>query len=419
MIKYFAVENYKSIKDEKILDFDSHLPKESEYVASPIIGFAGANASGKTTVLQALTFVLWFMEDSFAKLETAQPIPFDPFVTFKQAPTKFHVIFTKKSQVDGQYKPVNYEYELCLSREKVLTEALYYYPYGRKRMAYTRNENKVKFGATIAKLDTTGLRQNCSVISFAAQFASQDVAKDCKTYVFQLNVRHTGLKEEAFSLDILAALVKDDDTKHRVKELLKIADIGIEDMYWKEEESLADLVLDNIKEIEKEGYKERFTAQQLQTLRHVLSSESLKIEVAHIFFRHRIGELLVDFTPDLESSGTLQFLAILHLTLNALKDGTLLILDEIELKLHQNLVAYLIGMFENPSENKKGAQLIFSFHNTYLMEILKPAELWFTEKNDEGYTDIFSAVDFEDIKQLHNRNLEKLYRIGRFGAKPK
>ncbi len=402
-----------------ILDFDSHLPKEYDYVASPIIGFAGANASGKTTILQALTFVLWFMEDSFAKLETAQPIPFEPFVTSQKQPTRFHLVFTKKLRLDDRDKWVNYEYELCLSQEKVLTEGLYYYPYGRKRVAYIRDENKVKFGATIAKFDTTGLRRNCSIVSFAAQFASQHVAIACKTYVFQSNVRHTGLKEETFNLDLLAELVKDDDTKHRVRELLKIADVGIEDIYWREEESLAELVLHNIEEIERENNKERFTTQQLQTLRHVLNSENLKIEVAHIFFRHRIGELLVDFTPDLESSGTLQFLALLHFALNALKDGTLLILDEIELKLHQNLVAYLVGMFENPSENKQGAQLIFSFHNTYLMEILKPSELWFTEKNDEGYTDIFSAVDFEDIKQLHNKNLEKLYRIGRFGATPR
>ena len=88
-------------------------------------------------------------------------------------------------------------------------------------------------------------------------------------------------------------------------------------------------------------------------------------------------------------------------------------------KLHQNLIAYLVGLFENKDENKHNAQLIFSFHNTYLMEILKPAQLWFCEKSDEGHTDIFSAIDFKDIKELHKRSLEKLYRIGRFGAKPK
>ncbi len=53
------------------------------------------------------------------------------------------------------------------------------------------------------------------------------------------------------------------------------------------------------------------------------------------------------------------------------------------------------------------------------MEILKPHQLWFTEKNDGGYTEIFSAADFKDIKKLYQRNLEELYRLGRFGAKPR
>ena len=120
-----------------------------------------------------------------------------------------------------------------------------------------------------------------------------------------------------------------------------------------------------------------------------------------------------------ESSGTLQFFALLYRVMLALKQGSLFIIDEIEIKLHQNLVAYLIGLFQNKYENPDGAQLIFSFHNTYFMEILKPSQLWFTEKNDRGCTEIFSAADFKDIKKLHQRNLEELYRLGKFGAKPR
>ena len=113
------------------------------------------------------------------------------------------------------------------------------------------------------------------------------------------------------------------------------------------------------------------------------------------------------------------FLALLSRIIYALQYGTLLIVDEIELKIHQNLLAYLIGLFQNKYENENGAQLIFSFHNTSLMEFLKPNQLWFTEKNEQGATKIFSAGDFKDIKKLQERNLEELYRMGRFGAKPR
>ena len=61
MIKYFAVENYKSIKNKAILEFDSNLAEDYPYPASAVIGFAGANASGKTTILQAISFIFWFI----------------------------------------------------------------------------------------------------------------------------------------------------------------------------------------------------------------------------------------------------------------------------------------------------------------------------------------------------------------------
>ncbi|MBI1928026.1 AAA family ATPase, partial [Candidatus Poribacteria bacterium] len=85
MIKYFAVENFRSIKTENVLEFDSNLEKNSRFVANPVIGFAGANASGKTTILQALSFTLWFMQNSFLQLEENEKIPVEPFCTLKKS----------------------------------------------------------------------------------------------------------------------------------------------------------------------------------------------------------------------------------------------------------------------------------------------------------------------------------------------
>ena len=135
--------------------------------------------------------------------------------------------------------------------------------------------------------------------------------------------------------------------------------------------------------------------------------------------KHKVEDSNQDFSYTSESSGTLQFFSLLYRVMLALKKGGVFIFDEIEIKLHQNLVAYIIGLFQNKYENPHGAQLIFSFHNTYFMDILEPSQLWFTEKNDRGYTEIFSAADFKDIKKLQQRSLEELYRLGRFGAKPR
>ena len=127
----------------------------------------------------------------------------------------------------------------------------------------------------------------------------------------------------------------------------------------------------------------------------------------------------MEFSDIYESAGTLKLLILLERIQFAFNHGNLLIIDEIELRLHQNLIAYLIGLFENPHQNIEGGQILFSFHNTALMEILQPNQLWFTEKNDQCQTEIFSAADFTDIKDIQQRNLEELYRIGRFGAKPR
>ncbi len=381
MIKYFTVENFRSIKDKNILKFDLNIQENSDYVANPVIGFAGANASGKTAILQAITFVLWFMKNSFWGIEENRKIPLEPFCTIKETPTNFHIIFSQNTLIDDKYKLVDYEYKLSLTREKVLAEELYYYPYNEKIMVYIRNENEVKFGENINQIATNDLRNNCSIISFAAQYDSHKIAKLYKNYNFYSNIIFTifGFRkniEGIFDIEILYNLLKDEKIRKKTQEFLQIADVGIENIYIKKEINIP-------------------------------------------LFKHRIDNALVDFQYKLESAGTLKFLVILNKVLEALKNGSVLILDEIELKLHQNLIAYLAGLFENKDENKHNAQLIFSFHNTYLMEILKPAQLWFCEKSDEGHTNIFSATDFKDIKELHKKSLEKLYRIGRFGAKPK
>ena len=125
MIKYFTVNNFRSIKNENILEFDAHL-ENARYAAHPVIGFAGANASGKTTALQSLAFVLWFMQHSFLRLDKNADIPCEPFYTQSKLPTEFHLIFAKNSWVEGEEKVVDYEYKLSLTKKEVLTEELNY-----------------------------------------------------------------------------------------------------------------------------------------------------------------------------------------------------------------------------------------------------------------------------------------------------
>lgn len=430
MIKYFAVENFRSIKEENIVEFDSGLSRDSYFVANPTIGIAGANASGKSSFLQALNFTIWFMQDSFLSQDEDKEIPIEPFISSQDSLSKLHLVFSQKILVDKETKDVNFEYILHLTKEEVIKEILLAYPYNRKRLVCERNHNKVKQGSKIAKLKSEiwiNLRTNCSVVSFAAQFNSQTTAKQCKNFSFKSNLTHKGMVEYEFDSNMLSDLIESHDfTKDEIIRLLRIADLGIDNFeIIKKRQAEIQSIYDYIRKMLSSGIKKSRDQNNYRNSKSILSNI---FNIGHdktdknydiLLLEHQIDDSSVSFDYTLESSGTLQFLNILYKVVIALKQGSTFIFDEIEIKLHQNLVAYIIGLFQNKYENPHGAQLIFSFHNTYFMEILEPSQLWFTQKNDRGYTEIFSAADFKDLKKLQQISLEELYRLGRFGAKPR
>jgi len=374
VIKYFTIENYRSIKNENILEFDANLREDSIYPAHPVIGFAGANASGKTNALQSLTFVFWFMQHSFLKLDTNDDIPCEPFHSLSELPSEFHVIFAQKSVIEQTEKMIDYEYKLQVTPEKVVMEVLNYYPHGEEELVYRRQENMVEFGKSVSPIDTKDLRQNCSIVSLAAQFASQTIANICKNYSIGTTANLENYEDKQTQVFLLQKMLKTDGIREKILPHLKIADVGID---------------------------------------HIELSAGKRV-----ILKHRIDEQLADFELSKESAGTLAFLIKIFYLVRVLEKGEVLIIDEIELKLHQNLVVYLLGLFASEM-NRQGAQLICSFHNSYCMEFLEPEQLWFAEKNEQGQTELFSAAAFTDIKELYKKDLELLYRVGRFGAKPR
>lgn len=419
MIKHFTVENFRAIKNKNILAFDTLIKTESGCEAHPLIGLAGANASGKTALLQALSYVFWFMQNSFLAQAPDEEIPINAFCTQTNLPTRFHLIFSHKYWLDEQ--KIDYEYQLCVNQEKVLSESLHYYPDGKAQCAYIRQDQRVTFGKQVPSMSTLGLRKNSSIISYAAQDETQVIAKSCQAYILHSNL--TLGKENEFYLKHLEKMLKDEYFKTRLPTFLQIADVGIETITLKDTDEELDQLLGVIQHSEGEARLKKFwnaiqskseTETRLKKFWNAIQSKS------SVVFTHKIEGNPIDFlTQELESAGTLQFLVLLYHILSALKNGNLLILDEIELKLHPNLVAFLLGLFQNATENPLCAQLIFSFHNTAFMELLSPEQLWFAEKNENGQTELFSAANFQDIKDLHQRNLENLYRLGRFGATPR
>lgn len=369
MVKYFSIENFYSIKNENIVEFDMNL-SDSTFTVHPTIGFAGANASGKTNFIKGLSFIQWFISHSFFSKENK--IPIKKFIGLEELPTKFNLILSINNE--------DIEYELEINGNKVLKEILSC----NNDIIYSRSLKNVIFGNSVTPFSTKDLKDTNSIISYATNFDSHIIAKSITNYVDKgkTNVDTAGHSEIIFDNANLIALSKTISVKNQAIQIAQLADIGIVDFFIENKEP-----------------------------------HSILPELA--FFKHKIGHSLSNFTQEQESSGTLQFFAILSNLLPILETGGLILLDEIEIKLHQNLVAYLIGLFQNPEVNKGSAQLIFTFHNSLFMDILQPEQLWFAEKNNRGETELFCAANFVDIEEIHKKSLEKLYRIGRFGAKPK
>lgn len=136
----------------------------------------------------------------------------------------------------------------------------------------------------------------------------------------------------------------------------------------------------------------------------------------HLVHRTAGGTMPLDF--DAESAGTQTWFALIGPVLAALRDGLLVLFDELDASLHPTLSAHLIGLFHDPAANPKGAQLVFTSHDTSLLNHLNRDEVWLTDKMDDGATRLGALAEFAGERVRKSQNLEKAYLHGRYGALP-
>lgn len=133
---------------------------------------------------------------------------------------------------------------------------------------------------------------------------------------------------------------------------------------------------------------------------------------------HRAGDEQLPFALPEESVGTRTWFGLIGPVLMALRQGHLLLFDEIDARLHPRLSARLIELFQDPATNPRNAQIIFTTHDTSLLNHLNRDEVWLTEKGTDGTTTLTALAEFGGDKVRRSLNLEKAYLQGRFGAVP-
>jgi hypothetical protein len=242
-------------------------------------------------------------------------------------------------------------------------------------------------------------RRNCLFLSSAAQNNHESLLP---VYQWLANsiILVTKEREDA----VTKKLCGDSDSRDVIFRMLAAADLGVVDLQIQNEKTSDET--------------RRLLAAVFAAIRPAREPATPVPEtVPQIQLVHRFGERLSAFRGEQESDGTLAYLATLGPTVQAIKAGSLLCIDELDASLHPLLAAQLIRLFNSPSSNPRGAQLIFTTHDTNLLGagLLRRDQVWFTEKNNDGASHLYPLTDFKPRKE---ENLQSGYLRGRYGAIP-
>ncbi len=409
MLIRFEVENFRSILEPAELsmvavDDRPEVRVYPKFGASlvPVAGIFGANASGKSNVLAALAWLRASVQNSLRAWD--DEIPVEPFA-FGDSKSR-DSSFVLELEIDG----IRFEYLLDVGRHRVSYEALFHYPEGRRRRVFEREANELNLQRGLGELSGTRklLTDRSLALSIMRRFDEPITSAFSRALLklkalgrpLSLYVRPTGRMLSTLRLfDVPRDEEFDfyhDGTHHdesgwqsirqQAMTLLQLADLGVADV--------------EIEEVQIESGRGEPITRRTPRLVHIADSERLP------------------FAYHDESAGTRTWFELIGPVLDALRAGAIILFDELDASLHPTLAAQLVKLFELRNSNPHGAQLLFTSHDTNLLNHLNRDEVWLTEKTSNGSTRFAALSDFAGERVRRSANLESAYLSGRFGALP-
>lgn len=419
MLLQFEFSGFRSFRDQATLDLASNslrtnVPRRgrtwvdsSERVAAVF----GANASGKTTLLNAI----WALASSIRT--PGSGAIYQPPLNQSDGdwPSEYRVDFVSKG--------VRYRYEVVARHWGISREALYSFPHGPERLLFVRTQEGPDSSITFEKgRSLTGptaqvlkiTRPNALFLATAMKYGHESLATVAGDLAAGAGIEKVSFRDaqdadvvQRVVLEMLAMPEEQDDL---VSAILRAGDLGIERVDARSQE-VPQAIRNSL-------------SRMLEALRE--GDEDIHVEdipriTEKVVFVHR-GEDGSTFELSLgnESSGTLTWLTLAWHSLNALKNGGVLLVDELDASLHPELVRYIVGLFVSSDANPHGAQIIFTTHDVSLlgnapMRVLEPSNVWFTEKAPDGSSELYSLDAFENRSGNNN---QRRYMAGAFGAVP-
>jgi uncharacterized protein len=419
MLIEFSVTNFLSFSEKQTLSMVADSSKELETTHTflptgkaklprllPYVGIYGANAAGKSNLLFAMKVMREIVLSSAKDGQVGEPIKgILPHALFVDKPTEFEIIFI----VDG----VRYQYGFAATRELITEEWLFAFPAGRSQQwlsrVYDVDSKKYSWSVNATQLKgkrelwKNATRDNALFLSTAAQLNSEQLGAILEWFRQNLNVGKT----DDISPTKTIELCQNSQGKSKVLEFLNTADIGVNDIELKEEFVSIDKLPDEL------------PLEIKQKILQDLTDETGKPKpMVRFYFSHQTSEGKHFSLPlQLESAGTRQLFESAGAWLEILEQGRVICIDELESSLHPLITRFLVSLFHNPEINQKRAQLIFTTHDTNILDndILRRDQIWFVEKDRNQSTRLYPLSDFKPRK---NEALQKGYLQGRYGALP-
>lgn len=392
MLIQFSVKNFKSIKNEITLDMTATSSSElSEKLHSnfngerilPIASIYGPNSSGKSNVLLAICALVneiinpiystsQYQDNRLIKTVQIKPFEFDNKTITE--PTEFEIIFDTAMN--------EYKYYLSIFKNEIISEQLDIKKFSTNRISnvFTRDNLEVKLGESYKSFKSKApISNNLPYLSYLMIIYNTDEIIGDLLDFFTRKIAIYNYGDPRLELFIFRLNDKNDPDQKVKNLLLKMfreMDIDIANFDYVKDKQGLDIITD-----------------------------------------HKIGDKVFNLHFTEESSGTQKLFKILPLIIQSLIEGTTLIIDELDAKLHPSLLKYIINLYTDMTINKNKAQIIFTSHDLTTMnkETFRRDEIYFTVKDDEESSNLYSLAEFKVRKDAR---YDKQYLEGKYGADP-
>ena len=403
MLIRFSFKNFKSFKEENVLDMEATSLKEHEYNIVKtdqvnllkVAAIYGANASGKTNILQAFDYMkkrILVSDDS----KKNSPIDEDNVYSFmiNNEPISLEVeILAKNNKI--------YKYGFDVLKDSIVSEWLYIKKINKFYSIFEREKNNVTMKSNNKISGFANIDERTLFLNIYSKI-DKDNEDFNNVYDWFVNANYLDLGnprfEDFINTRISLKILSDEKYKKELLRFIKTFDSGIEGI--------------------------KTTPNSLEEVQN--NNRVVKVELIHRGENNELKALPLE----LESNGTRKMFHLFDFFMDALRNGMVLFIDELDAKLHPLLTRYIINLFHNSETNIGNGQLIYSTHDTVNLnkETFRRDEIWFTEKNRDGVSEMYALSDYIlDDEDGNNKSSKKVrndatynkdYLTGRYGAIP-